>query len=153
MKKVLLAAATIAVIGVGVSIPNIAANAQGGTGKDSIVDKLVTRFHLNRADVQKVFDENRSEHQALRAQAEKDRLAKLVESGDLTQTQADLIIAKRAEMRAEMDKERENFTIENREEHRTEMQVRRAELEKWAKDNGIDEQYIMHQGRGMGPHM
>lgn len=118
--------------------------------ESSLVDKISATFNLNKSDVQKVFDEEHAARQAERETREKERLAQLVTDGTITQTQADKITAKRAEMRTYM----ESLKGKTAEERRAAMESKRTELKQWASDNGIDEQYVMHMGgRGGGSGM
>jgi hypothetical protein len=159
MRKNILIAATAATLSFGAIAPvglTLAAHAQTGatTSGTSIVDKIAGKFSLNKTDVQKVFDEDRTAHEAERTQAEKDKLAGLVTAGTLTQAQADKITAKRAEMKADMDANRTAIQSKTDTERKAAMDAKKAELDKWAADNGIDAKYLMPgdgMGRGRGP--
>lgn len=148
MKKTLLVAATVATLGLGAAVP-LAASADSNTansGNSSLVNKLANRFHLNKSDVQKVFDEDRASRNAERVQAAKDELAALVKAGTLTQAQADKITAKRAEMQADREANHDKFEAMTATERKAAMDAKKAELEKWASDNGIDIKYVMPGG-------
>lgn len=156
MKKNLMIAATAATLSLGAIVPvgmTMAANAASDTSGTSIVDKIASKFNLNKTDVQKVFDEDRAAHEAERTQAAKDELAALVKAGTLTQAQADKITAKRAELRADMDANRDAMKNKTETERKTIMDAKKAELDAWAKANGIDVKYLMpsHGGMGRGP--
>ena len=108
MKKNLLVAATAATLSLGALVPMAAmAQSDSTTGSSSIVDKIASKFSLNKADVQKVFDEEHVARQAEHEQAYKDKIAAAVKDGKLTQAQADKVLAKHAEMKAEMEKNRD----------------------------------------------
>lgn len=154
MKKSLLVAATVATLGVGIMAP-IAAYADTGstsTGNSSLVDKIASKFHLNKTDVQKVFDEDRTARQAEHEQAAKDQLAAWVKDGTLTQAQADKITAKRTEIKADREANHDKFESMTNTERKAAMDAKKADLEKWASDNGIDIKYVM-PGRGGEGHM
>lgn len=157
MKKNLLIAATAATLSLGALVP-VAAMAQSDTttGSSSIVDKLASKFNINKADVQKVFDEEHTARQAEREQKSKDELASLVKAGTLTQAQADKITAKRAELKSTMDANLGTMKDKSQEERKAAMDSKKAEIDKWASDNGIDAKYLMlghGEGRGHGgPH-
>jgi hypothetical protein len=120
----------------------------GDTGSStSIVEKIASKFNLNKAEVQKVFDEERTVHEAEHQQAMKDRLAQAVKDGKLTQDQADKITAKQAEMKAYMD----SLKDKTHEERHMAMESKRTELEQWAKDNNIPTEYLGKMG-GRGGH-
>lgn len=153
MKKNLLIAATAATLSLGALVP-VAAMAQSdtSTSSSSIVDKIASKFNLNKADVQKVFDEEHATREAEREQKSKDELAALVKAGTLTQAQADKITAKRAEMKADMEANRDAMKDKTEAERKAAMDAKKAELDKWASDNGIDVKYVMpgHGGRSHG---
>jgi membrane protein involved in colicin uptake len=67
----------------------------------------------------------------------------------LTQVQADKITAKRAELKAAMDADRTAMQSKTEAERKAAMDAKKAELDKWAADNGIDAKYLM-PGGGMG---
>ena len=122
------------------------------TENTSLVDKIASKFHLNKTDVQKVFDEDHAARQAEHEQAAKDQLAAWVKDGSLTQAQADKITAKRAEMKADRDANRDAMQSMTATERKAAMDAKKAELDKWASDNGIDVKYLM-PGRGGEGHM
>lgn len=132
----------------------VAVNAQSANSnqKPSIVDQLATRFHLNKADVQKVFDENQASRQAMHMQNEQTRLAALVKAGTLTQAQADKITAKLAEMQTERETDRTEMKSLTPAERHDKREVERTALQKWATDNGIDIKYLMPGHGDMGRH-
>lgn len=135
-----------------------AATNSGDSGQSSVVDKLVAKFGLNKADVQKVFDEDRSAHQAEREQKVKDKLAELVKEGKLTQDQADKLVAKAKELQTARQANREAMKDKSKEERKAVMDKEREALDKWLSDNKIDKQYARflfgggHGGPG-GPGM
>ena len=160
-KKVLLTAAVVSVIGAG-SL-GFAAHAQGGG--DTLVDKISQRFNLNKDDVQKVFDEERSARQSEHQQKYEDMLNQAVKDGKLTQAQKDKVLAKHNELKKEMEQKRDEMKNKTQverqqlmEQRRTEMDKKKAEIEQWEKDNGIPTGYLMPRmgdgpgGRGMHGH-
>ena len=103
-------------------------SAQGtGTGS-TMVDKIASKFSLNKAEVQAVFDEERDARQAERFEKMSNNLQKAVDSGDITSEQKSLI---------------ENKFKELQSEHET----RHDALVSWAEANNIDMRYIMMGGR------
>ncbi len=153
MKKNLMIAAAAATLSLGAIVPvgmSMAASAASDTAGTSIVDKIASKFNLNKADVQKVFDEERATHEAERMQKQKEELASLVTAGTLTQAQADKITAKRAEIKAEMDANRDAMKSKTEAERKTAMEAKKTELDAWAKANGIDVKYLMPGHGGMG---
>lgn len=126
--------------------------AQSTTGT-SLVDKIASHFNLNKADVQKVFDENRAEMDAQRTQAESTRLQKAVDAGTITSEQKDQIVAKQAELKSFM----ESLKDKTVDERRTAMSTKMNELKQWASNNKIPENLLRplggHGGRGHSEDM
>ncbi len=157
MKKQLIVAATTATLGMaGLAGGAAFATTQSGSTTDpmgNLVSAIATKFNLNKSDVQKVFDEQRTQMDAQREQAVKDQIAQLVKDGKLTQAQADKINAKRAELEKEREANRtsdQNLTAEQR---KTKMDEHRTAIDTWLKDNNINTQYaylLMGGGRGHG---
>lgn len=131
----------------------LAANGNGNTPRadhqSSLVSAIATKFNLNQADVQAVFDAQRAqfqaEHQAQFEAKLNERLAQAVTNGKLTQAQADTIKAKIQSEKTFM----ETLKDKTPEERRDAMKSHMTELQQWAKDNNIPTQYLM-QGFG-GP--
>jgi hypothetical protein len=158
MKKVIIAS-SIAALGVtGLAGGAVFATANSTSGTDpmsGLVSAIATKFNLKKDNVQKVFDEQRTQMETQREQEVKDQVAQLVKDGKLTQAQADKINAKRAELVKEREANRtseQNLTDAQR---KTKMEERKTTLDTWFKDNNIDSQYVYllmggHGGRG-GP--
>ncbi len=122
----------------------------GTNGTDSLVDKIAQRFNLNKDDVQKVFDENRSQHEADRQKRIEDRLNQAVKDGKITSAQKDAIIAKMKDMQTFMDSVKDKSA----DERRTLMKQKIDEMQQWAKDNNLMQYMPMmggpgHHGMGM----
>lgn len=157
MKKQLLAAGiatTIGIAGIGAGAASAATSNNSKTDPmSSLVDKLATKFNLNKADVQQVFDEQRTTMEAERETKVKESVAKLVTDGKITQAQADAINAKRAELQKQREASKDSMKDKTKAERKTEMDQRKTELESWAKQQGIDTQYlryVMGGGHGHG---
>lgn len=137
---------------------------------DNLVAAIASKFNLNVSDVQAVFDEqkvlmnaNREEKQAtMKAEMEKkvaDEIAQAVTDGKLTQAQADLLVAKRAELEAQRlafvqeqrdgSKTKEEIKAE-RDARQTEMKACQDSLKQWMSDNGISTDYIKFLRMGFG---
>lgn len=130
------------VVGMGV-----ASAATTGTSSTSIVDKIATKFNLNKADVQKVFDENQTSHQAERDQKVKDRLDQAVKDNKITADQETKLIAKLKELQAD----RKDFK-DMKQQTQAERDARKAKMDafqQWLKDNNIPEDLGMPFG-GVG---
>lgn len=158
MKKVIIASSITALGVTGLAGGAVFATANSTSGTDpmsGLVSAIATKFDLKKDDVQKVFDEQRTQMETQREQEVKDQVAQLVKDGKLTQAQADKINAKRAELVKEREANRtseQNLTDAQR---KTKMEERKTALDTWFKDNNIDSQYAYllmggHGGRG-GP--
>lgn len=121
---------------------------------DALTTAIAQKFNLSTSDVQAVVDEvmktQMQEMQAKHEQNMKDRLAKAVADGTLTQAQADLLAAKQADMQAFMESMKDKTPAERKDA----MQKKMAEMKQWMKDNNIPDEFA-HPGMGMrhhGPH-
>lgn len=149
MKKLLISGAVITAIGLSAAIPTLAVSAESNASQGNLVDKIATQFHLNKDDVQKVFTENWQANQVKHKQAEKDHLATLVKDGKITQVQSDLISTKLAELQTEREANHDDMKSKTSAERKAFMDSKKAELEQWAKDNGIDIS-LLHPQAGPG---
>lgn len=122
-----------------------------GDGQSGLIDKIATKFNLNKDDVKAVFDEDRAAHEAEMQKHQEEKLSQLVTDGKLTAEQKDKIIAKQAELKAAHEAEKDSMSNKTKEERRAAMEAKRTELEQWAKDNGIPSEYI-HLVGGFGHH-
>ncbi len=120
-----------------------AVSAATSTGTGSLASKLATAFHLNQADVQKVLDQNRADHQTERAADEKTRLDAAVKAGTITQSQEDLIIAKQKELQAAREANKDSAADDATRDAKMDA------LKQWATDNKIPMD-LLRPGHGMG---
>ena len=135
MKKSKLIGLSMTAVTIGIVGLAGIASAQTSTNGTSLVDKIATKFNLKKADVQAVFDANKSEKQAEHTADVSARLQSLVDKGTITADQKAKIEAKQAELK-------------------TEREAERTALQKWATDNGIDAKYLMGGAMGgRGGHM
>jgi molecular chaperone DnaK (HSP70) len=151
-KNSIVAAAIVATLGLGaIGVHSTLAAQSGEKGftrigfaapMEGIVDAIATKFNLNKDEVHEVFD---AHHKTMEAemrgnheQREADMLKKAVEKGELTQEQAEKIVAKHAEMKTTFEINEDK----NPEEMKAEFEARREELKKWAAENGIPEKFI-----------
>lgn len=155
MRKQLITAGIVTTIGLagvtGVGMASAMTNTSGTDPFTNLVDAISTKFNLNKDEVQKVFDEQRTAMQAERETKVKEEVAQLVTDGKITQAQADAINAKRAELQKEREAAKSSPDTKTRAEMKSEMDARRTELETWAKDNGISTDYLRYvMGHGGG---
>ncbi len=143
-KKLMLAGMAAVPI---LSFGSIAAAASSDTNpQDSLVEKIATKFNLNKDEVKAVFDE---EHFARRAEHEQefaDQLADAVSEGELSQEQADKITAKRKELNEQRETNKSEFDSLTDEERKSRMDEERAALDSWLEENDIDRHWLMMGG-------
>jgi hypothetical protein len=127
-------------------------NASSTNGQSSLIDKIASKFNLNKNDVKAVFDQDRADHQAERQTKVEDRLNQAVTDKKITSDQKDKILAKlkeiKADMQAQKDNEGDAMKDKTPAERKAAMDAQRADLEKWASDNGIPMQYLQMGGGG-----
>ena len=120
------------------------------TPMTSLVAKIAQTFHLNQADVQTVFDQQRVLMQQERGtklvEKIKLHLDAAVKNGSLTQAQEELLIAKHTEIRTFM----ESLKGKTPTECRTAIEAKKTELKQWAKEHAIPEQYVRLPPHGRG---
>ena len=153
MKKKFIVAASVATIGIG-ALGVGAANAASNTnvnGTSSLVDKMAAKFGLKKADVQAVFDANRTEHQATRQKVVANKLAAGVTAGTITQAQSDAITAKLKVLQTTRDTNRDKMETMTDAERKTAMEAERTALKQWITDNKIPDEFLrLLHGGGMG---
>ncbi len=160
-KKILLTALSLSLLGFGtLGRTNIfAQTTQNGTDPmAALAQKIASKFNLNIADVQAIFDQDRKDKEAERETQYENQLTQYVKDGKITESQKQLILAKHKELASSRQKEMESMKGKTEEEKKalmetkkTEMETQRKALEEWAKQNGIDTQYLMGLGKRGGP--
>ncbi len=115
---------------VGVSAVNAAS---ANTGQDGLVDKIANTFHLNKADVQKVFDQNHQDREKEHQQKYEAKVKQAVTDGKITQDLADQLIAKQKELATYRDSLKDKKPGERMGAVKTKMD----EFVKWAEANNI----------------
>lgn len=118
----------------------------------TIVEKIATKFNLNKDEVQKVFDEERKELHIKMQEKNALRLEALVKEGKITQAQKTLILNKQKEMQKQRENHKEEFKDMTPEERKLKMEARRTNIENWAKENGIDPTYLFPSKGMMSKH-
>lgn len=152
MQKIAItAAAVVSAVGLGTGALYAAENkVMEFHPMSNLASIIAQRFNLNEADVQQVIDE---EHEKMRmemdgkmAERMKEKLAKAVEAGKLTQAQADAIVAKHQEMTALL----ESLKDKTPEERRAALEAKHEELKAWAEEQGLAENFMHAFGPGIG---
>lgn len=118
-------------------------------GRESLIQAIAEKFNLNTEEVKTVFDEHQKEMLAERGQYFTVQVNKEVTSGELTQAQADAILAKRTEL-IEFTK-----TLEGKapEEIQEAMKIQMESLKAWAQENDINLKDLRGLHLGVGPFM
>lgn len=157
-KKQMLSVAAVTVLGAGILTASTAFAQNASTAENptnSLVQKIADKFNLNKDEVQAVFDESYKERHSVMQAAYEKQLTQYVTDGKLTEEQKQLILKKHSEIQAEREANKYSMQNLSEEERRAQNESKRAELEAWAKDNGIDLQYLkpkFGKGHGMGRH-
>jgi ribosomal protein L19E len=155
VKKPLVIAGAVSSIGLA-SILGVgavsAATSNTANGGNTLVDKIASTFHLNKDDVQKVFDQNRADHEAQANANVESELTQLVKDGKITDAQKSAILAKRTELQQQRDADKDSMKDKTPDERKAAMDAKRAELEKWVSDNGLTKNYLRYVVGGHG-HM
>lgn len=164
LKRTMVAAGAATVIGAA-SMAGIANAAQTSTSS-SLVDKIAQRFNVDKNEVQKVFDEDRSSRQAAMEQRYEERLTQAVKDGKLTEDQKSKLLAKHKELKAAMESKRDSMKAEREsmeskteaerqaamQQRKAEMDQQKADIEAWEKANNIPSGYLMMGGPGGRGH-
>ncbi len=141
-KKPLLIAAVVSSIGLAGFIGISTVSAATPTKPDSLASSIATKFHLNVADVQSVFNEHKSEREASREANLDKHLSEEVTKGKLTDSQKSLIIAERQKVLSEVQTNIASTKNKTPADKRAAAKALRSEVEKWATDNNIPKKYI-----------
>lgn len=144
-KPILIAAAAIGSLAITATVAMAATTTSTG---NTLADKIATKFNVNKDDVQKVIDEDRSAHAQEHEQRYEQMLNSAVTAGKLTTEQKDKILAKHKELLAQMQNDRDNFKNMSEADRHTAMQKKHDELTQWEKDNNVPTGYLMGAGRG-----
>jgi len=151
IKKPLLIAGAAATIGAAGLVGTTFA-ATNSTSSGSLVDKIAQKFNLNKSDVQAVFDQNKADHMAQHQADVKAQLDQAVKDGKLTQDQANKILDKLKELQSQREADHQTMQDKTPEERKAAMDAKKAELEQWAKDNGIPTDFLKYLHPGHGHH-
>ena len=148
MKKQLMIGAAVGALSL-VSVAGIA-SAATATKPGSLASAIAAKFNLKTADVQSVIDTNHTSMEAYRDTKRADRIAAAVKAGTITQSQADVLTTKLAELEASRPAKLADGTkptVAEMEAMKSKMEAFRT----WAKDNNIPKNLIgmSHGGHGM----
>lgn len=150
--KLFIPVAAIALVGIATFGVGQAFAQSATTPQVTIIDKIATKFNLNKTQVQAVFDEQHATRQAEMQKRYEDMLATAVKDGKITESQKNALIAKHNEIKANMQSQKEAFKDLTPEARREKMEAKRTELEAWAKAQGVDIKYLFGLGHGRMGH-
>lgn len=145
LSKSMLAAGVVTTIAVA-GVAGIGAASAHSNGNDTMVDRIATKFGLNRDEVQTVFNDQREEMHEQREERNATRLQELVDDGTLSAEQKTALEAKHEEMETAREALRDQNL--SREEMREQMETSREEFKTWAESQGIDIDDIRPEGMG-----
>ncbi len=118
--------------------------------QSSLIQKIAQRFNLNQADVQQVFDQNKTHRRNQRQQNLTDKLTQAVKEGKITEAQKQAIIAKFADLK----NNRADFKNLTPDQRKQAMDQKKTDMHSWATQNGIDldtlKSILGGPGMGMG---
>ena len=134
--KIVAGALIAGTIGLGGVASVSAATTTTDASYSPIVEKIASKFNLNKDEVKKVFDEQHNEREAERQKNLEDKLTQAVKDGKITEDQKIKLLAKLQELHKTREANRQNIQEAKRDMQQA-MQNERTELEQWAKDNGI----------------
>lgn len=146
-KKNYIAIAVLAIVGASIiGASNV--SAQNTDARQNMIKSLAQKLGLEESKVQTAMNAIRTERQAEMQKQVEAKLNQAVKDAKITEAQKQLILKKHEEMRAKHEQEWMNMQNMTPEERRAEREEHRAELESWAKENGIDMSVFQ---LGMGP--
>ena len=146
-KGVLITVLTVGTMVVVPSVAQVYASDNTNTQTQSILSRIMSRFNLNKDDVQDLVTQHRVERQSLNQDRMTKRLDDAVKAGVITEAQKQAILEKTNAFRNEV--RNTDVLSMNPQERRAKMQAHREEMRKWAEENGIDvDSLLLRNGGG-----
>ena len=146
-KKYYIAAAVLAIVGASIMGAS-AVSAQNADVRQNMIKSLAQKLGIEESKVQTAMEAIHTERQAEMQKKMEVNLTQAVKDGKITEAQKQLILKKHAEMKAERENWKESMQNLTPEQRKAAMEKKRAELQSWAKENGIDMSVFQ---LGMGP--
>lgn len=137
LKSSLLTIAAVATVGGAVMGGSALAATHNSDNGDTLVQKIATRFNLNKDDVQKVVEEFHDQKQDERQQKLSEYLQIKVDDNTITAEQKTLLENKIEEMYASRKEDRDVYKNMTPEQRRDAKKAKHDEFKKWAEDNNI----------------
>jgi Skp family chaperone for outer membrane proteins len=156
IKKILLPVLAVVAIGGATYIYTGTAHAATSTTYpwSDLVTKISQKFGLDKTQVQTVFDDfhaqKKSEREADMKNREEARLTRLVTDKKITEAQKQAILSELTAIKSKYNQDA--LKDKTPEERKTHMQAMKDELTTWAKNQGIDPNYLFPTFGG-GPMM
>jgi hypothetical protein len=149
-KKIIIPMAAVAVVGAGLyGTSQASADNNASTSGDpraALIQKLADTFHLDKAKVQEVFDQDRAQHEQAHEANYEARLSRAVANGQLTDGQKDAILAEHKQLKAKLDAARDKTGSDRR----AAMDSVRQAAESWAQQNNLDVKWLIGGGHLRG---
>ncbi len=124
------------------------ATAQTPDSQDALIQKIAEKFSLKKEDVESVFNEHKAEKQAMMLANLEQKLDQGVKDNKINQAQKTAIIKKFADLKKEKQAMVDKSGTSPEDKNKA-FEQKRADLQKWANDNGLDLK-ILYEYLGMG---
>lgn len=142
IKQQLLVAGAVVTLG-GLGTAGVSAMSAGASPDEgSLVDKVMTRKVAMQGESESALFETKLARMADHQKTIEEELSELVKEGKLTAEQKEKLLSKQAELKALREAEFEAIKNKTKDEARSIIKDRRAELKAWAAENGIPEKYV-----------
>ncbi len=150
-RKVFFPVLAVAIIAAGLMSTNLVSAQDAGS--NSLVAAIATKFNLNQADVQTVFDSEKSKRQAEMKQQVETRLTQAVIDGKITEAQKQAISTHFTQMK-ENRPTKGDFHNLTEEQRKVKMDEKKAEMDSFLSQNGLTRETLQglmgHGGKGFG---
>jgi hypothetical protein len=137
-KSIALGAVALTIVGTTAFVSTSAFAQNMGDGHTNMIQKLAQKLGVPEDKVKGAFDEIHNERHAEMQKNHEQKLNTLVSEGKITEAQKAAIIAKMEEMKSKMEANKDAFMNMTPEERKAKIEAEHAELENWAKAQGLD---------------
>jgi hypothetical protein len=144
-KMILPIAGFVVIAASGLVIAHVsAATNQNANNSDSLAQRIATKFHLNKNDVQSTIDQYKQDKLQQMESDYKGKLDQAVKDGKITPEQETKIIAEHDKLKTELLAAKDD---QNTDRH-TVFENVKNEATQWAQDNNIDVMWLLPGGPG-----
>lgn len=134
-KLMIATGVTIPMVGLaGMSLVSAASSTTGTSWRDTFAQSLATKFNLNKDDVSKFLDEQKTVHET----EMKTKVSDSLKAAGFTETQITALQTKQDANHTAMETWRTANPNASREEVKTQRDTQKTAMEAWAKEQGID---------------